>query len=125
MQKEVGERLSAKPKSKDYGYMTVLLNYFYNIELLFKVSKNSFYPIPNVDSVVVKFTSKATSDINFNKFNNLLKDSFQFKRKNLRNNLKKYDLSKIDQILNKHGYSLNNRAEDLPLNVFIDIVDNL
>ena len=125
MQKEVGERLSAKPKSKDYGYMTVLLNYFYNIELLFKVSKNSFYPIPNVDSVVVKFTSKATSDINLNKFNNLLKDSFQFKRKNLRNNLKKYDLSKIDQILNKHGYSLNNRAEDLPLNVFIDIVDNL
>ena len=125
MQKEVGERLTSKPKSKDYGYITVLLNYFYNIELLFKVSKNSFYPVPNVDSVVVKFTSKNKENINFNKFNNLLKASFQFKRKNLRNNLKSYDLSKIEEVLNKHGYSLNNRAEDLPLNVFIDIVDTL
>ena len=126
MQKEVGERLTAKPKTKEYGYITVLLNYFYNIELLFNVSRKSFYPMPNVDSVVVKFTTKENNnDINFNKFNSFLKQSFQFKRKNLRNNLKNYDLNKIEEILNKYGYSLNNRAEDLPLEVFINIADNL
>ena len=61
MQKEVGERLTAKPKTKEYGYITVFLNYFYNIEKLFDVSKNAFYPKPNVDSVVLKFISKDLS----------------------------------------------------------------
>lgn len=125
MQKEVGERLTAKPKTKDYGYITVLLNYFYDIELLFNVSRKCFYPMPNVDSVVVKFTSKEQINLDFNKFNNFLKQAFQYKRKNLRNNLKSYDLNKIEQILIKNGYSINNRAEDLPLEVFIDLVDNL
>lgn len=125
MQKEVGERLTAKPKSKDYGYITVLLNYFYDIELLFNVSRKCFYPMPNVDSVVVKFLAKDKVNIDFNKFNAFLKHSFQFKRKNLRNNLKNYDLNKIEKILTKNGYTLNNRAEDLPLEVFIEIVDNL
>lgn len=125
MQKEVGERLSAKPKTKEYGYITVLLNYFYNIESLFNVSRKCFYPMPKVDSVVVKFTRKEKNSVDFNKFNNFLKHSFQYKRKNLRNNLKNYNLKKIEYILNKHGYTLNNRAEDIPLEVFIDIVDNL
>lgn len=125
MQKEVGERLTAKPNSKDYGYITVLLNYFYNIELLFNVNKNCFYPVPKVDSVVVKFTPKDKKQIDINKFDRFIKNAFQFKRKNLRNNLKLYELSKIETILNKYGYNLNNRAEDLPLEVFIDIVDNL
>ncbi len=125
MQKEVGERLTAKPKTKEYGYITVLLNYFYNIELLFNVNRKCFYPIPNVDSVVVKFTTKEKNNLNFHNFNKFLKDAFQYKRKNLRNNLKSYDLTKIEQILNNNGYSLNNRAEDLPLEIFINIVDNL
>ena len=125
MQKEVGERLTAKPNTKEYGYITVLLNYFYDISQLFTVNRKSFYPVPNVDSVVVKFTPKHNQKIDFNKFNNFIKDAFQFKRKNLKNNLKKYNLPKIEEILNSYGYSLNNRAENIPLEVFIDIVNNL
>ena len=125
MQKEVGERLTAKPQTKDYGYITVLLNYFYDIEPLFNVSRKCFYPMPNVDSIVVKFTSKDKLNLDFNKFNNFLKNAFKFKRKNLRNNLNGYDLAKIDEILNKNGYSLNNRAEEIPLDVFIEIIGNL
>lgn len=125
MQKEVGERLTAKPQTKDYGYITVLLNYFYDIESLFNVSRKCFYPMPNVDSIVVKFTSKDKLNLDFNKFNNFLKNAFKFKRKNLRNNLNGYDLAKIDEILNKNGYSLNNRAEEIPLDVFIEIIGNL
>ena len=125
MQKEVGERLTAKPNTKDYGYITVLLNYFYNIKILFNVNRKYFYPEPNVDSVVVKFTPKDNQPLNIHKFNIFLKQVFQFKRKTLKNNLKNYDLSKIDSILQKNGYSLSHRAENIPLEVFIEIVDNL
>ena len=125
MQKEVGQRLTAKPKTKDYGYITVFLNYFYNIKCEFEVSRKCFYPMPNVDSIVVKFETKQLQLTDFHIFNNFIKNAFQYKRKNLRNNLKSYDLNKIDSILNKYGYTLNNRAEDLPLDVFINIVNNL
>ncbi len=125
VQKEVGERLSSKPRSKNYGYITVLLNYFYNIESLFNVSRNCFYPVPNVDSVVIKLTSKSSSLESFNQFDDLIKNAFKFKRKKLRNNLKNYNLEKINTILNKYGYSLDNRAEEIPLEVYIDIKDNL
>ncbi len=125
MQKEVGERLSAKPKSKDYGYITVFLNYFYDIKILFNVNRNCFFPKPNVDSVVIQFLSKPKNNTDFNKFNNLIKNAFKFKRKNLRNNLKGYDLNKIEAILKEDGYSLLDRAESIPLETYIKITDNL
>jgi 16S rRNA (adenine1518-N6/adenine1519-N6)-dimethyltransferase len=125
MQKEVGLRLTAKPNTKEYGYITVLLNYFYDINLLFNVNKTSFYPVPNVDSVVVKFTPKNNKQLDFQKFDNFLKQAFKYKRKNLKNNLKNYDLKKIEKILTKHSFTLSSRAENLPLEVFIDLVDNL
>jgi len=58
-------------------------------------------------------------------FDKFIKAAFQYKRKNLRNNLKSYDLSKIEEILNKYNYSLNDRAEMIPVNVYVDIVNNL
>ena len=125
MQKEVGLRLTAKPKTKEYGYITVFLNYFYDIKCEFDVSRKCFYPEPNVDSIVVKFVTKENNKTDFNKFNNFIKAAFQYKRKNLRNNLKSYNLNIINEILNQNGYSLNNRAEDIPLEVFINIVNNL
>jgi 16S rRNA A1518/A1519 N6-dimethyltransferase RsmA/KsgA/DIM1 with predicted DNA glycosylase/AP lyase activity len=51
--------------------------------------------------------------------------AFQFKRKTLRNNLKGYNLDKINEVLNKHGYDLTNRAEDIPYVVYVDIVKYL
>ena len=63
--------------------------------------------------------------VDVDKFNKLVKNSFQFKRKNLRNNLRPYDLEKINSVLEKHGFSLDNRAEDLPYEVFVDIANNL
>ena len=93
--------------------------------LLFKVSRKCFFPEPNVDSVVVKFTPKKNLQTNFEKFNQFIKDSFQYKRKNLKNNLKKYNTESIEKVLLKNGFSLNDRAENIPLEVFIEIVDNL
>lgn len=126
VQKEVAERFSSKPGSKEYGAISVLLNYYFDIKKLFNVSRNKFYPIPNVDSSVIKLIKKENLlEVDFDKFNKLIRDSFQFKRKNIRNNLKTYDLEKIDSVLNKHGLSINNRAEELSYDIFVELANNL
>lgn len=125
VQDEVANRLSANVGTKEYGSLSVYINFYYNVEKLLFVDKLKFNPVPNVDSAVVKFILREKQlDVDINKFNNLVKDAFQFKRKNLRNNLKKYDLDKINSILIKHSLSLNNRAEDLSYEIFIDIANN-
>ena len=58
VQKEVGERLSAKPRSKEYGAITAILNYYFNIDYEFTVERDNFYPIPNVDSCIIKLSKK-------------------------------------------------------------------
>ena len=127
VQKEVAARLSAKKGTRDYGSLTVLLNYYYDITKLFDVSRYCFIPRPNVDSSVVCMELKkdrlSVNDVSF--FKIFVRDCFAMKRKNLRNNLKNYDLVIISDILNKYGYSLDNRAEELSLEVFIDVSNAL
>ena len=125
VQKEVAERLCANPGNKEYGYISAYLNYYYDLEKLIDVPRKSFDPIPNVDSAVIKLKHNKKKCDNEELLFKLLKDSFKLKRKNLRNNLKAYDLNKILEILYKYNMDLTNRAEDLSIDVFIDIVNNL
>lgn len=122
VQKEVALRFCANNKSREYGSITVLLNYYFESTLEFVVKREEFIPSPNVDSAVIKFTKKENAfNVDMNKFNRVLKDSFMFKRKNLRNNLKNYNKEEVEEILTKYDLSLNNRAEDCPLEVFIEL----
>ncbi len=122
VQKEVAERFVAKPNHREYGAITVFLNAYFHVSKLFDVSKNYFIPKPKVESAVVKFTAKTEkAEIDYSKFSKIVKDSFQFKRKTLKNNLKQYDTEKIEEILKKNGYSLDHRAEEIPFSVFIEI----
>lgn len=125
VQKEVADRLSSTNGNKEYGYITVLLNSFYDINKLFNVNKNSFYPVPNVDSAIIKLDSKECNILNFEKFNRLIKNAFRFKRKTLKNNLIGYDLELINNLLGEYGFSLSNRAEDIPVEVYINIANKL
>ena len=126
MQKEVGERFSAKPGSRSYGSITVFLNYYFDIKKQFEVSRNLFTPRPNVDSVVITLTMKDGRRAKDEElFFKVVRSAFQYKRKNIRNNLKNYDLKKIEEVLKKHNYDLTVRAEQLNLDVFIDISDAL
>ena len=125
VQKEVADRLSSTNGNKEYGYITVLLNSFYDINKLFNVNKNSFYPVPNVDSAIIKLDSKECNILNFEKFNKLIKNAFRFKRKTLKNNLIGYDLELINNLLGEYGFSLSNRAEDVPVEVYINIANKL
>ena len=127
VQKEVGDRFKAKPKTKEYNSLSVFLSYYFNITKILDVSRNVFMPKPNVDSIVVCFTKKVDKlKVNNEElFFKLIKDSFKQKRKNLRNNLKGYDLENISKTLSKYKLDLTVRAEALPLEIFVEIANNL
>lgn len=127
VQKEVGDRFSAKPNSKDYNSLTLFIDYYFNVKKLFVVSKNVFIPKPNVDSVVVLFEkkNKKYDVINERIFFKLIRDSFKQKRKTLKNNLKDYDFDLIKEVLTENNFSENVRAEALPLEMFVKISNRL
>lgn len=127
VQKEVGNRFKAEPKTKDYGSLSVFINYYFDVKKLLDVSRNVFIPKPNVDSIVVEFTKKENKLVVKNEelFFKLIKDSFNQKRKTIRNNLKDYNLEIIENVLKKYSLDLQVRAEALPINIFIDIANAL
>ena len=127
VQKEVGDRFSAKPNSKDYNSLTLFIDYYFNVKKLFVVSKNVFIPKPNVDSVVVLFEKKDKKYdvINEKLFFKLIRDSFKQKRKTLKNNLKDYDFDLIKEVLTENNFSEDVRAEALPIEVFVKISNRL
>ena len=127
VQKEVGNRFKALPKTKEYNSLSVFLNYYYDIKKIIDVSRNVFIPKPNVDSIVVEFNLKSSRYklIDEKLFFKIVKDSFKQKRKTIRNNLKSYDLEVIKTVLEKHNFDLSVRAEALPLDVFVDISNEL
>ena len=127
VQKEVGDRFKATPGSKDYNSLSIYLNYYFDIKKVMDVSRNVFIPVPNVDSIVVEFNKKEELLYvdNIELFFKLVKDSFKFKRKTLKNNLKDYNLELIDKVMHTFGYNLSDRAEIIPINVFIEVANEL
>lgn len=127
VQKEVGDRFKAVPGSKDYGSLSIFLNYYFDVVKLMDISRNIFIPKPNVDSIVVEFRRKENSFSLKNEeiFFKLVRDSFKQKRKTIRNNLNGYDLDVIEKVLVKYGYDLSVRAEALSIDIFVDIANNL
>ena len=127
VQKEVGDRFKAKEGSKDYSSLSIFLNYYFDIKKIMDVSRHVFMPKPNVDSIVIEMDKRPCkyNVKNEEVFFKLIRDSFKQKRKTIKNNLKDYDLDKISKVLEKNGFSLQSRAEQIPMNVFIEISNNL
>ena len=127
VQKEVADRLSAKEGIRDYGQLTVILNYYFDIVKVVNVSKNAFVPKPKVDSAVIKMIGKKEilEVYDFAFFEKIVKDSFRFKRKTIKNNLYNYDLKKVDTVLKKHGFNLDTRSENISYYVFVEIANEL
>lgn len=89
-QKEVAERLSANEGNKTYGKLTVLLKAFYSIEYLFTVKPGAFFPVPKVNSAVIRLKRNSTKTLPCDErlFTRVVLQGFQNRRKTLRNALK-------------------------------------
>ncbi len=126
VQDEVADRYTSLPKSKEYGSITLYLKYYFNATKLFKVSKNSFRPVPKVESAIIKFQKRnKLLEVNKDKYFKLINDSFKMKRKTLKNNLASYDFNIIKEVLNKYDLSDTVRAEELSEDIFVEIANKL
>lgn len=93
MQKEVADRISAKPSTKAYGSLSIAVQYYMEAELAFIVPKTAFVPQPNIDSAIIKLTKRVTPIVEVIDeafFFKLTKSAFMQRRKTLWNNLLNY-----------------------------------
>lgn len=134
MQKEVGSRITAKPGTKDYGSLSIAIQYYTTAEIVMNVPKTVFIPQPNVDSVVVKLTKRdqpvvAVKDEQF--FFNIVKFSFAQRRKTILNNLVsqlengKEKKARIMAALEKAEIDPTRRGETLTIEEFAKLSDGL
>ena len=118
IQKEVADRIAAKPGSKTYGILSVLLQAYYDIDYLFKVPPGVFHPPPKVDSAVIRLRRNSTEalDCDERKFVQVVKAAFNQRRKTLRNALKTFTFATAPD---EHLLTL--RAERLSVEDFVHI----
>lgn len=125
IQKEVADRFSAKPGTKEYGALSVESQYLYDVKKLFNVPRTSFNPAPNVDSAVISFTKHEKNEAVDNEelFFEIVKACFKQRRKTLYNNLREYfdSKEKAELLLLKANIPLETRAEMLDLNLYIEL----
>jgi len=118
LQKEVVDRLAAIPGNKDYGRLSVIMQYYCQIESLFDVPPDAFDPPPKVESSIVRlipYDTPIVDIIDVSMLNTIVTAAFSQRRKTLRNNLRNYLNSKQIEAL---GIDAGRRAETLSLAEF-------
>lgn len=128
VQLEVAERLVASPNTKDYGAITPAIDYRANAEIIKKVSRNMFTPVPNVDSAIVKieFVKNKYNILDTKTLDNTIKSAFAMRRKTIYNNLKSsFQMSgdKIEEILEKAGIEKSARGETLSTEQLVNLAN--
>ena len=134
MQKEVADRISAKPNTKAYGSLSIAVQYYMTAKVAFIVPRTVFVPAPNVDSAILKMVRRpepavAVEDEKF--FFKVSKASFTHRRKTLWNNLTGYFgkteeiKDKLTKALDQAGLSPSVRGEALSLEEFASLTDSL
>lgn len=126
VQKEVGERLIAKAGSKEYSILSIITQYYSRPEKIHLVPSTVFYPQPKVSSIVIRLNIYKEPPINVGDeklFFNILRASFQQRRKRLINSLLNYFKGKINKleienVLQKMDIDKNRRGETLTLEEF-------
>ncbi len=119
LQKEVADRIASPPGNKSYGILSVLLQAFYEVDSLFKVSPGVFTPPPKVMSAVIRLRRNKVSKLDCDEalFVQVVKQGFNMRRKTLRNALKPLNL---DEKFLPPGV-LDKRAEQLSVEMFIGL----
>lgn len=129
LQKEVAERVVAKPHSKAYSPFTLLVQYFSKPEILFTVPSCAFYPRPKVDSAFVAFhlKEKLQPIMHPEMLKSIIRVSFQQRRKKVINSLNKLivDKKQIERVFDKLQIDHNLRAENLDFEKYLAISNNI
>ncbi len=131
VQKEAAQRICADVGSRQSGAVTVSVNYYAKPEMLFSVSAGSFMPAPKVDSAVIRLNVLNEPRISVSdegRFFSVVKAAFSQRRKTLSNSLSSglsLSKSEVNKILVNCGIPVNTRAEQLKLENFADIANNL
>jgi 16S rRNA (adenine1518-N6/adenine1519-N6)-dimethyltransferase len=133
LQAEVADRLSAEPGTKQYGSLTLFASFHAEIKKLFSIKKNSFYPVPQVNSAVILLKPRTEPPVKVRDEETLLeliRAGFSSRRKTLINalvakNFKELSKNTIQKILHESGISENIRAEALSLQDFAVISDQI
>ncbi len=122
-QKEVAERILARPRTEAYGLLSVMAQLFFKIQRVVDASPQCFFPKPNIASRVLSF-ERVPSPLpgRERQFLNFVKQAFAQRRKLMVNNLATYrPASEWAQILTEQGHSPKVRAEELSPTMFLDV----
>lgn len=130
MQKEVAQRINASPGSKEYGLLTIMVQYYADVEHIRDISKSCFVPKPQVDSTVIKFTPHSGKyRVKDEKvFKGLVRVAFQMRRKMILNSSSKFfqmDKNLCCKSLEMINVDPHCRPENLSIDDFIKIADAL
>jgi 16S rRNA (adenine1518-N6/adenine1519-N6)-dimethyltransferase len=121
-QREVVERITAKPGGKERGFLSVLVESAFETEYLFDVPPAAFYPVPKVWSAVVRLTPKEMQVEDEKAFRKLVSAAFVQKRKTILNNLR-HNYERAEDLLQEAGIDVKRRAETLTLDEWIRLAN--
>ncbi len=126
IQDEVAKRVVAPPGRKEYGILSVILNYFADVKYCFKISGNVFYPRPKVYSAVIHLKFKDQTFPQEKQFVKVVKAAFNYRRKTLKNSLNNSIFK--DCNFEKINFDLSRRPESLTIDDFLiltkEIIEN-
>lgn len=131
VQKEVADRIVNTNSKKDYGILTLMVQYFADSNIILNVPSSSFIPRPNVESAVIRLTKTSHYHAKNEKvLFDLIHASFQNRRKKMINSLVNthfmgMEKEQVINLIKSNGFSENIRAEELKLDDFIKIADSL
>lgn len=131
VQKEVADRMQVGPGTKDYGALSLAVQYYSKPEIIANVPPNCFMPRPNVGSAVIKlekYKEKPVKPIDEKLMFRIIRASFNQRRKTLVNGLKNsqelsFSKEQIEEALTSCGFDLNIRGEKLSLEEFARLSD--
>lgn len=131
VQKEVADRMVANPETKDYGILTLMIDYLSEADIKIVVPNSSFIPAPNVTSAVIGLKKRKKYTVKNEKILfELIHSSFAKRRKKMINSLQMsnfngFNKKQIEEIFEKCDIDFNTRAEELPIEKYIEITEKI
>lgn len=130
IQKEVAERINANPSTKEYGALSLLVQYYCNSEVIRKVAPSSFMPRPKVDSIVIRLDKLPQPKVQVKDeklFFRVVRESFNMRRKTLSNALKTLKLPKeiLDNAFLNSNIDPRRRGETLSIEEFATLANHI